>query len=199
MYSTPRILPIMTTFSATAGFTMSNSSSKSPSEMKLNDGKTAMDDVVLGLFPSRSTRSYLSRAQLRSSTHIPALRLIIELSADCELLNYSKVSYDDLIPVGYYTRDYNYHPVTNFHLEDKVHKELFDGRKKEADLANQDKNFVYWNFNLNMAKEIGKNIYLSFNVYNFLDYQPRFYKVGATSVIAPNSSPNYGAQLTYKF
>jgi ferric enterobactin receptor len=199
MYSTPRILPIMTTFSATAGFTMSNSSSKSPSEMKLNDGNTAMDDVVLGLFPSRLTKSYLSRAQLRSSTHIPALRLIIELSADCELLNYSKVSYDDLIPVGYYTRDYNYHPVTNFNLEDKAHKELFDGRKKEADLANQDKNFVYWNFNLNMAKEIGKNIYLSFNVYNFLDYQPRFYKVGATSVIAPNSSPNYGAQLTYKF
>jgi len=199
MYSTPRILPIMTTFSATAGFTMSNSSSKSPSEMKLNDGNTAMDDVVLGLFPSRLTKSYLSRAQLRSSTHIPALRLMIELSADCELLNYSKISYDDLIPVGYYTRDYNYHPVTNFNLEDKAHKELFDGRKKEADLANQDKNFVYWNFNLNMAKEIGKNIYLSFNVYNFLDYQPRFYRVGATSVIAPNSSPNYGAQLTYKF
>jgi ferric enterobactin receptor len=199
MYSMPRISPIMTIFSATAGFTMSNSSSKSPSEMDFNEGKTAMDDVVLGLFPSRSTTSYLSRAQLRSSTHIPALRLIIELSADCELLNYSKVSYDDLIPVGYYTRDYNYHTISNFNLEDKIHQELFDGRKKEADLANQDKNFVYWNFNLNMAKEIGKNIYLSFNVYNFLDYQPRFYKVGATSVMAPNSSPNYGAQLTYKF
>lgn len=199
MYATPRIPSLMTTFSATAAFTISNSSSKASSEEKLNDDKTEMTDIVLGIFHNKSEKNYLSRAQLRSSTHIPSLRLIIELSAFCELLNYRKTSYDDLLPVGYYTRDYKYHVVTHFDPEDEKHMELFNKRKVTADRVNKDNNYMYWNFSLNMAKEIGKNIYLSFNVYNFLDYQPRIYKQGATGVFAPNSSPNYGAQLTYKF
>lgn len=199
MYSTPRISQIMTTFSATAAFTLANSSSTALSRLNFNAEKTALDDVILGFFPSKSTKNYLSRAQLRSSTHFPALRLIIELSADCELLNYNKSDHRDIIPVGYYTRDYTYHAIDQFDMNNPKHLELYTARKEEANRLNIENNYVYWNFGLNMAKEIGKNIYLSFNVYNFLDYQPRFYREGAASVQAPNSSPNYGAQLTYKF
>lgn len=199
MYSTPRISQIMTTFSATAAFTLANSSSTALSRLNFNAEKTASDDVIVGFFPSRSTKNYLSRAQLRSSTHFPALRLIIELSADCELLNYNKSDYRDIIPVGYYTRDYTYYTINQFDMNDPKHLELYTARKEEANRANIENNYIYWNFGLNMAKEIGKNIYLSFNVYNFLDYQPRFYREGAIAVQAPNSSPNYGAQLTYKF
>ncbi|OOG18101.1 hypothetical protein BWD42_12535 [Sphingobacterium sp. CZ-UAM] len=199
MYSTPRISSLMTTFSATAAFTFANASSSTLNSVPFNSESTALDDIVIGFFPATSTKSYLSRAQLRSSTHFPALRLIIELSADCELYNYSKTAYRDIIPVGYYTRDYEYHVIDQFDITNPKHFELYEKRKVDADRVNADNNYVYWNFNLNMAKEIGKNIYLSFNVYNFLDYQPRFYREGATGVKAPNSSPNYGAQVTYKF
>lgn len=198
MYSTPRIDPIMTRISGTVGLTLSDFRSKSLQKMSLNSNTTDMDDIILGYFPARSSKSYLSRGQIRSSTHFPALRLVIELSADCELLNYSKLHYRDFYPVAYYTADYTYHQIEKFDPDNANHQKLYMKRKEEAKRANSD-NFIYWNFNLNMAKEIGKNLYLSFNVYNFLDYQPRFYKESWTSVKAPNSSVNYGAQLTYKF
>ncbi|MBL1407658.1 TonB-dependent receptor [Sphingobacterium faecale] len=199
MYSTPRFNAIMTSFSATAALTSSANRDPNLESVTFNDGKVEDDLLHIGLFPSASTRNYLSRGSIRSSTHFPKLRLIIELSADVELLNYTSTKWEDFYPKEYYTKDLTHHVVDQFDPNNPDHVQLFEKRRDDMMKVRATDNLTYWNFSLSMAKEIGKNLYLSFNVYNFLDYQPRFYIEGAGTVKAPNSRPNYGAQMTYKF
>ncbi|SKB40290.1 Outer membrane receptor proteins, mostly Fe transport [Sphingobacterium nematocida] len=199
MYSTPRISAIMTSFSATAALTSSVNKDPNLESASFNDKETADNIVHIGLFPSTQRRNYLSRGSIRSSTHVPRLRLIIELSADVELLNYTKSSLKDFYPREYYTKDLTHYVVDQFDPNNAHHEELFNKRKEDVMKRRAMDNLTYWNFSLSMAKEIGKNLYLSFNVYNFLDYQPRIYKEAAGTVRAPNGTPNYGAQMTYKF
>jgi len=121
------------------------------------------------------------------------------LVADLQFLNYSKIEISDLYPKAYYTRDLNYYVIDVFDMNNPNHKLLYDHKKVQLEKLNSENNLVYANFGLSIAKEIGKRIYLSFNAYNFLDYQPRYFITKTGTVVAPNSSPNYGAQITYKF
>lgn len=199
MYNTPRIRTIMTSFSTTFAFTGSTNRNPNLESDSFNSGKVDPDLVDVGLFTAKLTRNYLSRGSIRSSTHIPKLRLIIELSADVELLKYSTRSLSDFYPKEYYTKDRTHYVISQYDPNNPDHVFLYEKRKDDFLKSRAEENLMYWNFSLNMAKEISKNIYLSFNVYNFLDYQPRFYIERAGKVKAPNSTPNYGAQITYKF
>lgn len=199
LYTTPRFNSIMTSFSATAALTSSATRDPYLESASFNTGQVQDDLLHIGLFPSAQSRNYLSRGSIRSATHFPKLRLIIELSADVELLNYTKAELNEFFPREYYTKDLTHYVVDQYDPNNAVHVELFERRRTDFMKRRAADNLTYWNFSLSMAKEIGKNIYLSFNVYNFLDYQPRFYIEGAGTVRAPNGRPNYGAQMTYKF
>lgn len=200
MYATPKLNSLMTSFSATAALTAANDRNPALEGLYFNTETTKPNNLLhLGLYPISKGSNYLSRATLRSSTHIPKIRLIIELAADVELLNYSQRKLSDFYPKEYYTKDLTHYIIDRYDPTNADHVQMFEARREDFKKANAENNLIYWDFSLNMAKEIGKNLYLSFNVYNFLDYQPRFYIEGAGSVRAPNSGPNYGAQITYKF
>lgn len=200
MYATPKLKSLMTSFSATAALTAASDRNPALEGLYFNTEKTEPNDLLhIGLFPTSTGNNYLSRATLRSSTHIPKIRLIIELAADVELLNYSQRKLSDFYPKEYYTKDLTHYFIDTYDPTNAVHVQMFEARREDFNKARAENNLIYWDFSLNMAKEIGKNLYLSFNVYNFLDYQPRFYVEKAGSVRAPNSGPNYGAQITYKF
>ena len=199
IYASPKISALKTSFSVTAGLTSAENSRNSLQLESMSTEDMNVRGIRYAQYSATMSKVYLSRASIRSSTHIPALRFILELSADVQLLNYNKNAWNDLVPRGYFNVGLEYFPIAQYDENNEVHSFLYEYRKLKLERMNNASNLVYWNFNLSMAKEIGKNVYLSFNVYNFLDYQPRFYRNDGISIEAPNSSPNYGAQLTHKF
>ena len=201
MYSTPKIQEILTSFNLAAGVTRSKSKDYFNSYKPYNENGSAIDDVILGIFLPLRDVNYFSQGRIGSSTHISKLRLIVEITADFQLMNFSKQVETDFTPLAYYTRDMVYHNVDQFDMSNPQHSFLYNQRELEYEELNDKGNLIYGNFHLNVAKEINKNLRLSFNVYNFLDYQPRIRRSGGTSttVNTPNTSPNYGAQITYKF
>lgn len=201
MYYSPKIPALATSFLFSGGITRAATNNLYTSSVKYNEDGTDPNDVVLGLFPPFQNQYYLSNARMSSVTHIPQLRLIIELTADFQLLNKEKIANSVLFPTGYYTRTYDYIPIQEFDAQNAQHRFLYERRATEMEERNDKENLLFGNFHLNLAKEIGEKLRISFNVYNFIDYQPRIRRIAGTSVSVqtPNSAPSYGAQLTYKF
>lgn len=201
MYSTPKIPAIYTSFNVAGGFTSSVNQDYYISEKEYNREGSDPKDVIIGIYLPLKRQNFFSQGRIGSSTHFPRLRLIVEMIADFQLMNVQKTVKSQYFPLAYYTRDMEYVAVDQFDMNNPQHAFLYDQRKKEFEEANDKGNLLYGNFHLNVAKEIGDNLRLSFNVYNFLDYQPRIRRTSGTSlsVLTPNMPPNYGAQITYKF
>lgn len=199
LYSSPKIEALYTSVNIAGGLTKATSKSNAKYEESFNTSGSDPKDVTLGIFNPLKNNSYLSNARVGTTTHFPKLRLIIQIMADFQLLNYSSLTDIQYYPIAYYTRDLTYYEVTKYDPQNPAHLYLYEQRVKKMKDYNSENDGIFCNFNLSMAKEINKNLRLSFNVYNFLDYQPRYYIVQNTTVKTPNSSPNYGAQITYKF
>ncbi|KGE13013.1 TonB-dependent receptor [Sphingobacterium deserti] len=201
MYASPKIASIFTSFVMAGGFTLAHSNDYYNTQKGFNESGSDLNDIVIGVFRPFRDRNYLSNGRVGSVTHLSHLRLVIELTADFQFLNRRRLAESQYIPVGYYTRDLEYHAVDAFDMENVNHRFLYDQRRLEVIDANAAADLIFGNFHLNVAKEIGKNLRFSFNVYNFLDYQPRMRPAAgsSTTILTPNPPPSYGAQITYKF
>ena len=201
IYSSPKVSPLATSFVFAGGLTSASTENLHNTYENFNEDGTDPEQIILGVFRPFQSRYYLSNARISSVTHIPQLRLILELTADFQLLNKAQSFADNFYPLGYYTRALDYYPIDEFDPSNEQHVYLYNQRELQHQDSNDKDNLLYGNFHLNLAKEIGEHLRISFNVYNFLDYQPRIRRAGGTSVTvqSPNYAPNYGAQLTYKF
>lgn len=201
IYSTPKVPALATSFLFSGGITSAATENLYSSFESYNQDGTDLSDVILGVFNPFQHRYYMSNGRVSSVTHIPKLRLIVELTADFQLLNKEQSLSSNFYPVGYYTREYTYHPVNSFDPNNVQQRYLYEQRLSDFEERRDKENLLYGNFHLNVAKEIGEQLRISFNVYNFLDYQPRIRRAAGTSISVqtPNRAPSYGAQLTYKF
>lgn len=198
MYSSPRIAAIATSFNASGGIYRSTGFSNTLTSRKVDGNGTDPKDIVRGYFRPTKYLSYSSNGRVGSATHLPQLKLIFELTADFQFLNYSKQKADDFQPVGYMTRDYTNYVIDHYDENNPDHKRLYAIQLDGYNRDNISRNLFIANFNLSVAKEINKRLRISFNVYNFLDYQPRIYREGLSGSLVPNSKPNFGAELSYK-
>ncbi|TDS17601.1 TonB-dependent receptor domain-containing protein [Sphingobacterium paludis] len=201
MYASPKIESIFTSFVMAGGITMAHSNDYYNTQKGYNDSGSDPKDIIVGIFRPFRDRNYLSNGRVGSVTHLSHLRLVIELTADFQFLNTRRLAESQYIPIGYYTRDLEYEAITLYDPENVNHRFLYDMRRLEVVDANATADLIFGNFHLNVAKEIGKSLRLSFNVYNFLDYQPRRRPAAgsSTTILTPNPPPSYGAQITYKF
>ncbi|QNL48219.1 TonB-dependent receptor [Olivibacter sp. SDN3] len=197
LYNSPKYAPLATSLHASGGIYRSASSSNARVEERLGTTGTDPEDVIRGYFNPDRQISYSSNARVGTATHLPRLKLVFEFTADFQLMNYSKLLWENAVPTAYITRDYTEHVVDPFDPANPIHQMLYDRREQRIRAANETNLFVA-NFHFSMAKEIGERLRLSFNVYNFLDYQPRSYYEVRDSVRMPNSAPNFGAMITYK-
>jgi len=198
MYSSPTYKPLATSFHASGGIYRTESYSTAISQSPITNTGTDPKDVVVGYFNPDKRLSYSSNARIGTATHLPRLKLVFEFTADFQLMNYSKYGEYNIIPIGYQTRDYTDYIITTFDPSNPIHQMLYD-KKMQSLKENNGNNYFAANFHFSMAKEINKKLRLSFNVYNFLDYQPRSYVESLGTVRTPNSSPNFGAEISYKF
>src|SRR5690606_15445137 len=114
------------------------------------------------------------------------LRLVVQLTADFQLMNYAVAQWQDMVPIGYVTRDLTRHAFSEQDRDSPEYRRLAEFPRIKYERTNDERNLVTANFHMAVAKEIGKRLRLSFNVFNFLDYQPRYYRERAVSVVAPN-------------
>ncbi|GAA4786316.1 TonB-dependent receptor [Olivibacter ginsenosidimutans] len=199
MYSSPRVAAIATSFNASGGLYRTVSCSNMVSPENITNTGTDPNDIVRGYYLPSSSLSYSSNGRIGSATHLPRLKLIFEFTADFQLMNYSKQKDYSFQPIAYMTRDFTYYAIDHYDASNPDHKLLYDLRVKDYTEDNISRNLFAANFHFSVAKEINERLRISFNVYNFLDYQPRIYREKLTSkVLTPNSKPNFGAEISFK-
>lgn len=199
MYTSPRVPAIATTFSASGGVYRTYSFNHTPSYENITNTGTEPTDVIRGVYSPRPTIIYGSNGRVGTATHLPRLRLVVQLTADFQLMNYSKMVWQDMKPTGYVTRDLERHTLDGADTGDPIYQMLLDVVRVKHEQSNSETNLMTANFHMAVAKEIGKQLRLSFNVFNFLDYQPRYYRETLAGVVSPNGKPTFGAEISYKF
>ncbi|TCD26653.1 hypothetical protein EZ456_11875 [Pedobacter psychrodurus] len=194
--STPKYEAISTSFNISGGIYRSNYQETSDRfGSTISDNNTIPDYPVTGVYAPRKQTTYFSSGRVTSSTHIPAISLIVQLTAEFSFLNKTLVNANDGVPKGYFTRDVRYIEITNPDPSSTVYGHLFI---PENELVSDNQYRIYSNYHLSLAKEIKKRFRFAFNAYNFLNYQPRYQKPGSNTVTSPNGAPTFGIELSLK-
>ncbi|PVH27087.1 TonB-dependent receptor [Sphingobacterium corticibacter] len=192
LLSTPKWEAIQTVFNLRGGFTHTEARPlTSYNFLDFTNPGTDPGYAVTGVYPSRLRVTMTSNAALTTSTHIPKAKLIVNFTAEFNILNETKTLATDGIPVGYYTENGNYYLINEFDPENVQYRHLLQTQQL---LNNQNQPGLYSNFHLNLSKEITERLTVSFNVYNVFNYRPQYLRSDNTLII-PNSKPTYGAQL----
>ncbi|MCL7986608.1 TonB-dependent receptor [Sphingobacterium sp. lm-10] len=190
LFSTPKWEPIQTVFNIRGGFTSSNAQTLQVMRDFTNPGTDPLY-AVTGVYPARIRNTKVSNAALTSSTHIPKAKLLVNFTAEFNILNKTKTLATDGFPTGYYTERGEFVAIPTFDPTNTSYQHLLQTQEL---LNNQNQPGLYSNFHLNLSKEITERLTVSFNVYNVFNYRPQYLRSDNTLII-PNSKPTYGAQL----
>ncbi|MCZ4245675.1 TonB-dependent receptor [Pedobacter punctiformis] len=194
--STPKYEVISTSFNISGGIYRSSYQETSDRfETTISDNNTIPDYPITGVYAPRKKTTYFSSGRVTSSTHIPAISLIVQLTAEFSFLNKTLTNVNDGVPKAYFTRDVRYIEITNPDPNNKVYGHLFI---PENELTSDNQYKIYSNYHLSLAKEIKKRFKFAFNAYNFLNYQPTYKKPNSNTLVFPNGAPTFGIELSLK-
>lgn len=194
--NTPKYDVISTSFSVSGGLFRSQYRETAPRTLSTTaEDNTTPDFAITGLYAPRLKTTYFSSGRITSSTHIPAISLIVQVTAEFSFLNKTTYNQNDGVPMAYYTRDIQYVEITTPDRNSKVYGHLFI---PENELITDNQYKIYSNYHLSIAKEIKKRFKFAFNAYNFLNYQPRYQRPGSNTVVSPNGIPTFGIELSLK-
>lgn len=197
MMAFPKFDAIATTLNAALGITRSELTKEGlKSTSYTNDQPENLDYATVGVYENGRTINVQSRGRLSTNTHFPKLRLMIRFTGTFDLIDKNSTPGYSGVPIAYYTADGRYFEVKNFDPADPDMMHLL--RTDNVKSSNSDQPAIYSNFHANISKDILKNITLSFNVYNFFNYRPRFRIEGSTDARIPNGRPTFGAELVWK-
>ncbi len=195
MIGTPKYEALATSFQISGGITRSYYFDGNNRYNALTVSNTAPEIPAIAVYQHNSRTTYFSTGRITSTTHIPKISLMVQLIAEFSFINKTIFQPGSGIPMGYYQNDGSYIDLPHPDPENPLYKHLFISAAEQNE-SNQLR--IYKNYHLNVAKEIKKRFKFAFNVYNFFNYQPRYLNATGTSVIAPNTSPTFGAELSIK-
>ncbi len=194
--TTPKYELISTSFNISGGiYRSSYQETNDRLGSTVSDNNTNPDYPITGIYAPRKRTTYFSSGRITSSTHIPAISLIVQLTAEFSFLNKTLINPNDGVPKAYFTRDVRYVEISNPDPNSPVYGHLF---VPENELTSDNQFRIYSNYHLSLAKEIKKRFRFAFNAYNFLNYQPRYQKPNSITVVTPNSAPTFGIELSLK-
>ncbi|HMR19991.1 MAG TPA: TonB-dependent receptor, partial [Sphingobacterium sp.] len=122
MYGSPRISPIYTSFVFAGGATIAYSLDNFSSRKSLNTNGTNPNDIITGYYNPINRKSYFSNGRISSVTHFPKLRLVMDLTADAQFLNYTKLDRSEYEPIGFLRRSLEYVEIKSFDIENAEHR-----------------------------------------------------------------------------
>ncbi|RZK57537.1 MAG: hypothetical protein EOO87_02625 [Pedobacter sp.] len=194
--NTPKYEKISTSFSVSGGlFRSQYRETEARTAGPTAEDTTSPNYPITGFYAPRLRTTYFSSGRVTSSTHIPAISLIVQLTAEFSFLNKTNVNANDGVPFAYYTRDLSYVEIDNPDPNSSIYGHLFI---PENELVSDNQYKIYSNYHLSLAKEIKKRFKFAFNAYNFLNYQPRYKRPNSNTVISPNGAPTFGIELSLK-
>ncbi|WP_343307487.1 TonB-dependent receptor [Chitinophaga niabensis] len=197
MLQTKDIRAIRTSFSLSTAFSYSQFDDR-------GDNRTVSVDKTIieagkpawyGVYPAEKRRSWSLLSKVSTSTHIPKLGFIVRFTADIHWIETTDLPGKNNIPIGYLDEHLIYHPIKNFDVNDPDLGYL----KLVADNASYTTlPFPYANINMQVAKEIRKNLRLSISAYNIFNIRPQYYNEVTRSRTVFNSPLSLSAGLTVK-
>lgn len=198
MLSTPKIRAIATSFNISAGYTNSYFYDTAPQMNILNLERTDFNqEAVFAVFPPENRRNIQWRTSLSSSTHIPALGLMVNLIGDLPVKTKSIYYKRSADPIGYYDALFNYHPIDNYDPGNPIYGHLAtltESKYKE----NERHPIFYGNLHLRLSKDVAKKLRFSFNVYNMLNWRPSYIVASSENKVVLNEAPSFGAEISLK-
>jgi len=198
MISTPKIPAISTSFSISAGYTNSFFYDTYPYMNIVNmDGVDFTRDAVFAVYEPENRRNIQWRTNISSNTHIPSLGLMIGIIGDFPFKTKSVYYNRSAYPIGYYNAELKYFPIENFDPDNPVYGHLAL-LPTSPERENERYPIIYGNVHLRMSKEIAKRLRFSFNVYNMLNWRPKYTVESSGNLVVLNSSPSFGAEISLK-
>lgn len=198
MVSTPKIRAIATSFNISAGYTNSYFYDTSPSMNIVNLANTDFtQEAVFAVFPPENRRNIQWRTSLSSSTHIPALGLMVNLIGDLPVKTKAIYYKRSSEPIGYYDALFNYHAIENFDPENPVYGHL--AKLPQSDYRDSERHPIFYgNVHLRLSKDVAKKLRFSFNVYNMLNWRPSYIVESSQNKVVLNEAPSFGAEISLK-
>ncbi|KQC00970.1 hypothetical protein AQF98_09875 [Pedobacter sp. Hv1] len=193
--NTPKYEAIATSFNLSGGIFRSAYFDANNRISPLLASNTLPESPLIAFYQHNSRTTYFSSGRISSSTHIPKISLLVQFTAEFSFINKTIYEPGSGIPIGYYNNNNDYIDLPNPDPTNPLYKHLFLSTAQQNE-TNQFR--VFTNYHMSVAKEIKKRFKFAFNVYNVFNYQPRYLNVLGTSVIKPNSSPTFGAELSIK-
>lgn len=189
---TSKIQRIQTSFSLNVSYTGSYYFNQSEN-INLSRDPQPEEEIWYGIYPPNKSRSGKARALLTSTHHVSDLGLLLTLRSEAFLYNFSEVLESSNRPVAYVNNELDIVRISE--------TELSDSRFDVLDRAPVDGNFtrspsfVYFNFHVNVSKNIGENVRLSFFANNFLNIRPEVVNSEGRVTGVLNQSPYFGMEL----
>lgn len=152
------------------------------------------DDILYGIYPPSERRSGRINALLTSTHHFSELGFILNLKSEAFLYNYSKRLASSNRPLAYINGDLERVAIDRGE-RDAPRFDVLDRDPVEGSF-NRDPSFVYFNFHLNLSKELGDAARLSFFANNFLNIRPEATSADGQSVRTLNEPPYFGMSLS---
>jgi ferric enterobactin receptor len=147
-------------------------------------------DIVYGIFPSEYSRKQSLNTKIGTVTHLPKMGFVITLSADIYWMNDTYRPKLAGYPTAYINSSKETISLSGVPLTDPIFEQF---KLQAADEVNDKQRMVYGIINTSIAKEIGKNIRLTINAYNFLNLLPQHYRTTASGVV---QSVNYTERVS---
>lgn len=194
-----RIDAVRTSFILSGGYIETETSNSAQTQYIRSDD---FNSKYIGLYDAGYEKYNRKRfsTNLRVVHNIPELGFVASLSVVTTWVNkYYKVQTNDSIPTSFISiADNNIH---SFNPDDANKSEYSSIVKK--DLLNNNRFLpeklpLLWCFNLNLTKEIGKNLSVSFFANNLFSSKPRYRKKGTDTVVTLNPDSFFGIELYAK-
>lgn len=190
-----KIRSIQTSFNFNTAIYFTNSSTRATS---INTTAPLRYDLksVYAVHANAGNKLVDIKSTITSSTHIPALRMAVNLTGELFWANISEVNRESIYPVGYYTRDMEYVALSPEEARSEEYAHL---RKATSNNDNNPRSynppFLYPNIHMRLSKEIGDFLRFSFNAYNVFNIRPAYNTTSGTRYF--NGQSSYGAELIF--
>lgn len=151
-------------------------------------------NALYGVYRNQRSKAVNIKSTITSTTHIPSLRMALMLTGELFWVNRTEDLMTSVYPVGYYTRDMQYVPLSSKDAEQSAYAHLL--RSAKLDAVTYRPAALYPNIHLRLSKEIGDFLRFSFNAFNVLNIRPDS-KSATGSIYYYNGRSAYGTELIF--
>ncbi|QEH40853.1 TonB-dependent receptor domain-containing protein [Chitinophaga sp. XS-30] len=193
--STKKIRSIQTSFSLVSSFSFSDFSNSNQRLKFAEADLQTLYNVMFGVYPATSYKYWSLTSKLNTTTHIPKLGFIVNISADMFITRQRKSLGSSQMPLGYADLQSNYYVFGPHADTDPIYTALglYDAKDSEGSDP------FYMNFHLQVAKEIRKKIRFSVRAYNVFNLRNRVLNRVTGDVRTLREPVSVSGEISFKF